>query len=358
MPITNKLLTATATLALIWSAGAAASTARTDKMTVIEGVNNVEDLIAVSANWVFATSYSPAGKPTTLYLIDTRTKAAGQTDWHSVTAKPDTRDFPQCPGAPDFAALSTHGLDYYAERHLLYVVNHGGRESIEAFHVDLPAAGKPALTWVGCVLAPPHAYLDAVAGIKGTQLLATSLWDPDDQDKEKEMAEGTPLGTLLSWNQTQGWQVVPGSEPLSAPNGLVTTRDAKNIYVTAWAGKYVARLTASSDKSGKAGYKMTKAPVPYHPDNLRWSPDHSVLYSGGQAADLETLGKCLPSTEPSCPLVKLQLDAINPRTMATRVIIPAGTYDGVNAGTGAILVRGAYWLSSFKNTRIGVVPAR
>lgn len=346
-------LTITVSLALAASSSFAEQV-KIEDMVVIDGVSNVEDLISINDTWIYGTSFSPAAEPTGLYLFNAQTKGVSHVDWSEVKSKPDTTGFPQCPGKPDFALLSTHGLDYDASSHRLYVITHGSREAIEVFELGLPASGKPVLTWIGCVIAPEHTYLDAVAGIEGGSIIASSLWDPEDPERETKQANGDPVGSALTWTSAQGWKPIPGSETLSGPNGLVATHDGKNIYVAVWAGQYIARFT---HKDGN--YELTRGEtLPYRPDNLRWSPDRKTIYSGGQVASYQTMSNCLGGAEPSCPDVRLQLDAIDPATLTAREIIPAGTYKGLNTGTGAIRVGDSYWLSTFKNTLIGVVPVR
>ena len=46
----------------------------------------------------------------------------------------------------------------------LFVVGHGARESIEVFRVDT-APAMPAVTWIGCVIAPDPIGLNSVRGL-------------------------------------------------------------------------------------------------------------------------------------------------------------------------------------------------
>lgn len=338
---------------LVCSTAVFAAQPNMNKMQVVNGVNSVEDLVEINANWVIGSSFSINAAPTGLYLFNTQHPQADYLDWNSVQVKPDKTHFPSCPGAPDFSKLSTHGLDYYQQAQMLYVVNHGGRESIEAFKVDTQHQDKPALSWVGCVIGPKNAYLDAVAGIENNQLVISSLWNPLDAEKEQKLKEGKAVGGLYNWSAEKGFVEIKGTEKLSGPNGVLATRDGKTIYIAAWSGKYIAKITQQNGTT-----HITKAAVSYHPDNLRWSPDKKSIYSGGQDASIPELFACLGDAGAVCPNIQLQLDKLDPVAMKTTTLIPAGTYQGLTAGTGAIKVGNNYWLSTFKNTEIGIVAAQ
>ncbi|MEQ8955435.1 MAG: hypothetical protein RL120_14985, partial [Gammaproteobacteria bacterium] len=58
-----------------------------------------------------------------------------------------------CPG-PVTEEFRPHGLHLVPgdnESHLLLVVRHGARESIEVFDIDA-SNGTPSVTWIGCVV--------------------------------------------------------------------------------------------------------------------------------------------------------------------------------------------------------------
>ena len=81
---------------------------------------------------------------------------------------------PACPGPPG-DALAPHGISLSKRSpgniHQLYVVNHGGRESIEMFEVK-QTAGTLSLAWHGCVVSTKD-FNDVAAlangGFYGTQ---------------------------------------------------------------------------------------------------------------------------------------------------------------------------------------------
>jgi hypothetical protein len=72
--------------------------------------------------------------------------------------RPNKKTYESCPGpiGSEGDKFRAHGLYLRPGQnavHTLYVVHHGGRESIEVFEFDArPKA--PTLTWIGCAVAP------------------------------------------------------------------------------------------------------------------------------------------------------------------------------------------------------------
>ena len=93
--------------------------------------------------------------------------------------RPDTRTYPNCPGPPGQgrASFTTHSV-YVAPGngpvHKLFVVGHGARESIEVFDVDTRPA-MPAVTWLGCVVAPDPIGLNSVRGLPDGGFITTNF---------------------------------------------------------------------------------------------------------------------------------------------------------------------------------------
>ena len=71
----------------------------------------------------------------------------------------------------------------------LYVVNHGGRESIEIFTLD-PKGAEPAVTWNGCAVMPSHTWPNSVAPLPDGGMVVTDMFDPKDPKAPDKMAAG------------------------------------------------------------------------------------------------------------------------------------------------------------------------
>ena len=82
----------------------------------------------------------PDGAPGRLYAIDSARSSQPVVLYPSPSSgsEPDRQRFRDCPGPPDELGFSPHGLNAVRVKDggtELYVVNHGGRESIEFFRV-------------------------------------------------------------------------------------------------------------------------------------------------------------------------------------------------------------------------------
>src|ERR1700743_379828 len=131
------------------------------------GVTNVEDFAPIpSTKWVIGSDLSPASAPQGyLYLFDTTKHTATAIQPSEIVIKPDKKTYPDCPGPVDMKVFGPHGLDLTrtgGTHRVLCARNHGGRESVEVFNVDLSRA-RPKFTWTGCVVAPKGFWPDAVA---------------------------------------------------------------------------------------------------------------------------------------------------------------------------------------------------
>jgi hypothetical protein len=257
----------------------------------------------------------------------------------AVKLEPDRKTYPGCPGPPDPAKFTTHGVYVDAGRGpsvRLMAVGHGARESIEVFRVDVRPA-TPALTWVGCVIAPEPIGLNAVRGLKDGGFVTTN-WLPRGgaQDALQKMMAGGRNGELWEWHTKSGWQKVPGSEAAGA-NGVELSADGETLYVAAWGSQSFIRLTRGAKQP-----KRDEIPLGFRPDNIHFARDGSLL-AAGQITD---------AGNRMSRVVK-----IDPRTLAVKDVL-ARRDDAAFAGnTTAIEVGDRLWLGSYRGDRIRVVPA-
>jgi DNA-binding beta-propeller fold protein YncE len=318
---------------------------------------NVEDFAPVPrSSWVFGSDLpTPGAAQGYLHLFDARKDTVSKIEPSEIATKPDKQRYPDCPGPPDMAIFAPHGLDLTPpenNRAVLYVVNHGGRESVEAFDVDLSKA-QPALTWTGCVVAPPKFWPDAVASLPDGGMIVTSLWDPTDPHRVDKLSKGETVGALDEWQQGKGWSEVPGSQGMSGPNGVIVSPDGKEIFVALWSGHQVMRLSRGTNP-----VKKDSVPTGILTDNVRWSPDGKTIYVGGQATTVKQLLACFESSQANCANVPFKIYAMNPRTMKLTDLVKSGVYGVMGAGTGAIREGNQLWVSSFRADRIGLFPIK
>ena len=133
------------------------------------GVVSPEDLVNVpGSDWVIASG-DAAGGAITLISVRDKTKTA-LFPAAAARQRLDSKTYDSCPGPIDpeeKERFRAHGLALRPGRnslHTLYVVHHGTRESIEVFELDVRAK-PPALTWVGCAVAPDPVGLNSVVAL-------------------------------------------------------------------------------------------------------------------------------------------------------------------------------------------------
>ena len=238
--------------------------------------------------------------------------------------------YPTCPGPIDpneGDAFNAHGLYIKAGRsnvHTLYVVHHGLRESIEVFEVD--ARKTPALTWVGCAVAPDPLGFNGVVALPDGGFVATS----------------PRTGDVWEWQSASGWSRVPGSEG-TAPNGLEISMDGRWLYIAGWAEEKLTRLSR-----GRTPVQKEVIDLGFRPDNLRMSLDGSVIFAAGHG-DIQT---------PRAPLEESSnVAVIDPDTLVVQRIFKHPALDGFVASTTAIQVGEEMWLGSHRGERIAFFPA-
>jgi DNA-binding beta-propeller fold protein YncE len=229
-----------------------------------------------------------AGSHGGLHLEDSRDKS-----WKPLFPgeKPQVRwdkaTYGDCPSPPDLAKFSAHGLNLRSggnSADTLYVVNHGGRESIEIFALD-PKGAEPSVVWVGCAVMPAHTWPNSVAPLPDGGMVVTDMFDPQDPKAADKLAAGEDTGAVYEWHPHNGFTLVPDSK-MSGDNGIEVSRDGKWIYVAAWGNKAVVRLPRGSGSTAK----REMLPVGFLADNLRWAPDGQLIVAGQNVSAKDVFG--------------------------------------------------------------------
>jgi hypothetical protein len=311
------------------------------------GLHHPEDLVQIPGTpWILvsgmggASPGSPPG-PGDLYLLNATDK-----HWHSIAqaslaaVNQNSRLYGDCP-APDAAQFLSHGLAIRAGRdgrHTLYVVNHGGRESVEVFSIDARGA-VPRLSWIGCAVVTASAWLNAVVPLPGEGFIVTSTFDPKDPQARTKMGSGQYAGAVYEWQPGRGFTPLAGG--ITGDNGVAISGDGKWLYFNWFFGRAVIR-------AARAGGAVATAAVDFLPDNIDFAPDGS-LYVTGQDADPKqlmagcTTGNCLHGTT----IVKL-----DPATMKTRVIARLPPNATFSDGTTALQVGDTIFLGSYRGDAV------
>lgn len=187
---------------------------------------------------------------------------------------------PSCP-PPEAGDFAPHGVTLQDET--LYVVNHGGRESVELFRVG-DDDGRLTARWVGCVELPDGTSANDVAVSDDGTIVVSNMSPPGQMVRASlESLAGWKTGDVLAWQSGLGWTHVPNTAA-SVPNGVAVTPDGQRVFYAESGAERV--VSVRSDGSGRREF-----PVPGRPDNLSWTPE-GRLFVATHASFLD-LARCL-----------------------------------------------------------------
>ena len=254
-----------------------------------------------------------------------------------------------CPGPPT-AAFDPHGIhhnvDLNPER--LLVVNHGGRESIEIFEVDLDDGGNNvSLTWRGCIVAAAGTWLNDVVGLPNGGLAASNMM-PRDFTREQILAtelSKADSGYVLEWQSDSGWRRLPGTDG-ALTNGIEASPDGKILFINFYLGGKVA---AVERETGKRLWTVELE----GPDNSSWAPDGKLLVATHQHTTLTKILECAGADIPYCPIA-YEIMALDPAT-GVHSLRYQGSGAPMAAATVGVQIGQSLYLGSFAGERIGRV---
>lgn len=325
--------------------------APTVALSMLPDVPTPEDLIAVpDTSWVLTSSMAHGpGKPGRIGVVDIESGAWEQL-WPAPGAAvaPDRTTYADCPGPPPADVASPHGInlvDTAGGGRTLLAVNHGGRESVEAFEVDT-SGDRPALTWTGCVTLPDGAGGNGVVGLPGGGLAVSNPYHPASPDKVGDMFAQEPNGDVRVWRPDEGWTTLPGSE-LAGPNGIETSPDGTELYLAVYARRSVVSLPVA----GGAPTPIAEQ-LPFLPDNLFWDDTGSLLVTGPDFASAEAVIRCSAHGE-DCP-GGFTVSAVDVAERTARTLYRTDTPDFTFA-TVAAAVGDEIWVGSLTSDAIARV---
>jgi DNA-binding beta-propeller fold protein YncE len=320
------------------TAQTAAGCAPAGNIQFVCGQEGPEDLLHLpGSDWMIASVMAGNGG---IRLISVQEKTSTIL-YPSSSAKEqlDKKTYDTCPGPPepdDKVKFTTHGLAMQAVRnsvYTLYAVHHGKRESIEVFQID--ARGKtPAVTWIGCAIAPDPIGLNSVVPLPGGGFVATNYLErgANAAAARTKMMAGENNGELWEWHTGKGWSKVPDSEA-SGANGVEVSKDGKWLYIAAWGSQSFVRLSR-----GQTPVKRDTVPMGFRVDNIRFAPDGSIL-AAGQGQNTTNVVR------------------VDPETLKTTELINQPNTQSFASGTVAIPIGNSLWVGSFRGDRIAIFPA-
>ncbi|WP_095990352.1 SMP-30/gluconolactonase/LRE family protein [Cystobacter fuscus] len=252
-------------------------------------------------------------------------------------SRPVSPTYRDCPGAPDPKLFSAHGVALRAranDEYTLYAVNHGGRESIEVFDVRVSSEG-PELTWTGCVVLPPEHAANSVAPLPDGGIVATIPRLPSSSE-----------GVVLQWVPGGGWTEVPGTR-LEGDNGLLVSPDGTRLYVNEYNNSRVHELSLDG-----AATHSRSVDLGFHPDNIRFAPDGSILATG-HPDSIVVVGLC--GFLVKCG-IETEVARIDPTTFQATTLFERGANETFSGGTSAVVIGDELWIGSFVSRALLIVP--
>ncbi len=309
-----------------------------DGVEFVCGPVSPEDLLAVPDQpWIISAGMEDDGYLYATHARDHQTTVLFPTNENRL--QPDEA-FAGCVD-PRVDAFRPHGLSIrpgQGGQHVLYVVRHGARESIEVFALNVGVGGTvPSVTWTGCIQAPDGVAFNSVAALPDGGLAATNFKQPK--------------GELWEWQADTGWTKVPGSDT-GVPNGLVVSPDGRWFYIGGYDTKSVIRLSR-----GRTPVQMDSVEVGFNVDNIRWSPDGTLLAAGHLAEDQNSFARCWG--ERRCEGVTSHAARVDPDRLTADEIIRYRSNEHFLFGTVALQVGDEIWLGGVNGSnRIARFPGR
>ncbi|MEQ9002933.1 MAG: hypothetical protein RIE74_05160 [Pseudomonadales bacterium] len=250
-----------------------------------------------------------------------------------------------CP-PPPLDTFAPHGIDIErldSGAHALYVVNHGGRESVEMFEVADDGVVL-TLRWRGCVLAPEQGFFNDLVVLRDGGFWVSQMF-PRDANMIWTLLRmrvlGHTPGFAYHWQRGRGFQELPGTRVAFA-NGIEKSADERLVFLNSYFGDSVIRVdTATGEETGRAPVSS--------PDNVSWSPTGELLVASHHGSLTDTLA-CQSLAEGSCGF-RFQIIAIDPDTMAQRLLLE---HEGppMGAATVALPLGDQVYLGTFAGDRI------
>jgi len=253
---------------------------------------------------------------------------------------------PACPG-PVGDALIPHGISLArrikgATR--LYVVNHGGRQSIEMYEVK-PSAGSWELAWHGCFVAAKD-YNDVAIMPDGgfVATYPTALMPPG---RGGNVFNGQPSGFVARWTPGKGETELPGTRQ-GYPNGVLASPDGRYIYYNAWTAFEVHKYDL------KKGADAAVVKLGFMPDNIAWAAKGQILAAGVKGVR----GDCPAGSGEPC-IQGFGIAEIDPAKWTAKTVFDSHGKGNVIAGASVALQVGrSIYIGAFQGDRLVRIDAK
>jgi hypothetical protein len=316
-----------------------------DGLDYVCGPSAGEDIARVpGTDWLVVSGLN-VGSPAYLSLMHARTHQVARFFPRGMPAMDlDPRLRTDCPAPPNLATLSLSGINIGAAqngRSLLYAANTGDRASVEIFRIDARDP-LPTMSWVGCVVMPHGTLPNAVVPLRDGGFLATSFYDPEDQDAWTRMDRGDATGSVWEWHPKSGVRQVDVG-PISGANGVEISADERTLYVSAWSGRELVVF----DRASGARHSI---PVSFMPDNIKRNADGTLLVAG-QRSTAASIAAC---HGPACPQDWI-VARIDPKGTTVKPLISRPGNAAFNYASGAFAADGTLFITGRGDHRLAYV---
>lgn len=315
------------------------------------GAERPEDVTRIpNTRWLVFSGFSNGAG---LKLIDSAART--MRTWYSgdpTQLRHDRNAFPLCPSPLSAESFNAQGISLRTigtDKHRLYVVNHGGRESIEVFEVS-SGNDTPTLSWIGCVPMPNGIAANSVASYSDGTILASVLTHPG--TTITDFVRGEITGGVYEWRpDAKSFELLNGTE-LPGNNGLETSPDDQGFYVVAFGWRSVVAF-ARADTSKP----LWRAQAPgFMPDNIHWSDGRLVL--AGMQFDEPACGGRRRIVDGKADDMRCHrgytVAQLDPATKELTVLAYDGPDPIFNGVSAAWFVGADLWLASYQSDRIAV----
>jgi hypothetical protein len=261
---------------------------------------------------------------------------------------------PACPGPLAADGLRPHGISLLKRSNgaiQIYVVNHGGRESIEMFELKQSGATSD-LIWHGCVVSK-EAFNDVAAQPDGGFIAThpTALQPPTPPGGQGKGApafdlfSGQASGYVSRWIPGKGETELPGTRA-GYPNGVLVSSDGRTMYFNAWTAKEVHKYDL------KEGKETGMVKLDFMPDNISWTSRKTMLAAGVKGAR----GNCPASSSTPC-IQAFGIAEIDPAKMAAKAVFDSEGKGALISGVSeALQVGNSIYIGAFQGDRIVKIP--
>ena len=318
------------------------------------GPRNAEDLVHLpDTPWIITS-----GKG--LHLINIEEKTWQMIDVTYLPAEAAIASpYQDCPSPLQASEHFVHGINVRLRDsgvHELYAVNHVGRESVEVYDLDNNQP-VPTLRWKGCIPLPESLFGNAISPLPDGGLVISISYEKTDPKLMEKMMAGETTGLVLEWFPGKGLKKVLKSE-LSANNGIEASADGEWLYINSSGRGSLTRLPRSGTEPSQGSAlqrKTIKVPLSM-PDNIRWTPQGTLLVAG-HTQTLEYASECTLHDDRVCGL-DYAIAEIDPLSMEVINVISRSGTPVFGAVTTAVRIGNELWFGTLRGNRVGYLTVK